>query len=37
MTEELDIQKHDLKSIQKLYSTVCSQNTFLNQFPFIII
>lgn len=35
MTEELDIQKHDLKSIQKLYSTVCSQNTFLNQYTLL--
>ena len=35
MTQELNIQNYDLKSIQKLFSQSCDQNNFLNQYTLL--
>ena len=35
MTQELDIQNYDLKSIQKLYNQTNQSNTFLNEYTLL--
>ena len=35
MTQELDIQNYDLKSIQKMYNQVSSSNLFLNDYTLL--